>query len=210
MLLANIGCGDCRILSPDWINIDDLYNHFPEGNPERGYLRSRLDLEPNYVNMDISQPWWPGQHPGETETRFDGLCIAHVVEHFDVPGALHILREAHRCLKPGGVIRVSVPDASYFRQVHPEDRRENWVRLFEDVNDASQNTTYLQVALFYEQHLAVHSEDTLWCMLVMAGFPPDGIARVAPGESRTGNPAGQAMTVLDTRPRFSLHVEAIK
>jgi SAM-dependent methyltransferase len=210
MLLLNIGCGDCRILTPEWMNVDDLFNHFPEGNPERGYLIDRLRAEPNYINMDIAAKWWPGQHPGETENRFDGCTLNHVAEHFDVPGALHIFREIHRCLKPGGVLRVTVPNASYFREVYPEDRRENWVRLFEDVNDVSENTTYLQVALFFSQHLQCYSEDTLWCQLVMAGFAPDRVSRVEPGQSGTGNPAGQALTVMDTRPRFSLHMEAVK
>ena len=210
MLILNVGAGDCRIQSPDWLNIDQLRSYFPVDNPEHGYLNSRLDNEPNYVDMDIALPWWPGQHPGETAERFDACVICHVLEHFDVPGALHILREIHRCLKPGGVLRITVPDASYFRRVYPEDRRENWARLFEPFNDTSDNQTYLQVALFFEQHLAVHSEDTMWCMLVMAGFRPDGITRVGPGESRTGNPAGQAMVIMDTRPLFSLHCECVK
>lgn len=209
MMLLNVGCGDCRLPDP-WLNIDDLFNHFPEGNPERGYLTDRLKAEPNYVNMDISQAWWPGQHPGETENRFDGACAMHVLEHFDVPGALHVLREIYRCLKPGGVLRVAVPDASYFRAVHDEDRRENWPRLFEDFNDASGNTSYLQVALFFEQHRQVYAEDTLWCQLVMVGFAPDNVFRVAGKETRVGNEAARAMTVMDTRPKFSLHMEAVK
>lgn len=209
MLLLNVGAGDSRF-GGDWINVDDLYNHFPEGNPERGYLISRLNQEPNYINMDISQAWWPGKHPSENADRFDGVCLSHVAEHFDVPGALHILREIHKCLKPGGVVRIAVPDASYFRRVHPEDRRENWVRLFENVNDVSDNTSYLQVALFFHQHLQCYSEDTLWCQLVMAGFRPELITRVEPGQSLSGNPAGQVMTIMDSRPKFSLHVEASK
>lgn len=209
MLLLNVGAGDCRLPDP-WINIDDLHNHFPEGNPERDYLIARLNLEPNYINMNIADPWWPNRHPDENRDRFDGCTVNHVLEHFDVPGALHILREVHKCLKPGGVLRVTVPDATYFRKVHPEDRRENWSRLFEDVNDVSDNTTFLQIALFFSQHLQCYAEDTLWCQLVMAGFRPDAIWRVEPKETKSGNPAARELTVMDTRPKFSLHFECVK
>lgn len=209
MLLLNVGAGDSRFPDP-WINCDDLYNHFPEGNPERGYLRSRLDQEPNYINMDISKEWWPGKHPSENADRFDGVCLAHVLEHFDVPGALHILREIHKCLKPGGVLRITVPDASYFRQVYPRDCRENWVELFENVNDVSENTTYLGVAMFFEQHKQCLSEDAVWCMLAHVGFRPELITRVEAGKSLSGNPAGQVMTIMDSRPKFSLAMEATR
>ncbi len=207
MLLLNVGCGDTRLPEP-WINMDDLHNHFPVGHPERKALVDRLNLEPNYKNVDLNGDWWE-----KHENFVDGVLISHVLEHFDMPGAVHCLREAYQCLKPGGVCRVSVPNGSYFREVYPRDRRENWSELFEDASDVSENETYFDVALFFHQHRQVYTEDALWCQMMRAGFRPPlssgDVRRVGGGVSEFGL-LGEMLAVMDNRRRFSLFMEVVK
>ena len=215
MKLLNLGCGGTRHLSPEWLNVDDLYNHFPHGHPERELLRGRLDAESNYLNMDISNPWWPGYDPKETINWFDGILCSHVLEHFDAQETVQILRECYRCLKPGGTIRVSVPDAAYFRQVYPRDCRANWPELFEEPNDKSDNQTYFAVALYFHQHKQVMTFDTLWCHLVRAGFEVPRVYSVGSGEygGFADDPMTDARRILaeqDNRRKFSIFAEATK
>jgi len=82
--MLNIGCGST--FHPAWINID---------------IRSN---DPVVREIDIRQglPFQDG--------FFDACYSSHMLEHLDVETAVHLTREAKRVLKPGGVIRIVVPD----------------------------------------------------------------------------------------------------
>jgi predicted SAM-dependent methyltransferase len=76
-----------------------------------------------------------------------------------------------RVLKPGGVLLVSVPDASYFRKVHDEDTVENAERLFgEPIHLPDGETTFFGYGLWNRWHKAILTEDALWAYFVRAGF----------------------------------------
>lgn len=82
--LLNVGCG--AVAHPDWINID---------------LSS---ASPSVIAHDIRKGL-----PFETAS-VDACYSSHVVEHLTPVEASNLLRECHRVLKQGGVIRVVVPD----------------------------------------------------------------------------------------------------
>jgi SAM-dependent methyltransferase len=44
------------------------------------------------------------------DSSFDYVYASHVLEHLHPDIAEHCLREAHRVLQPGGVLRIAVPD----------------------------------------------------------------------------------------------------
>jgi predicted SAM-dependent methyltransferase len=83
-LLLNLGCG--RHFHPDWTNVD-----YSAAGP--GVLKHDLRA--------------PLPFP-------DGSCAvvyhSHVLEHFPKRFAPQFLRECHRALEPGGILRVVVPD----------------------------------------------------------------------------------------------------
>lgn len=65
---------------------------------------------------------------------------------------------------------MSVPDASYFREVYSRDRNENWLELFEVLDPPNPIPTWFEAALWFEQHEAILTEDSLWAYLIKAGF----------------------------------------
>lgn len=82
--LINIGCG--TTYHPDWINLDVS------------------PIDPKVLSIDIVNglPFPSG---------FATACYSsHVLEHFDVDGARHLVAECFRVLGSGGVIRLVVPD----------------------------------------------------------------------------------------------------
>ncbi|TWT53730.1 hypothetical protein Pla22_13620 [Rubripirellula amarantea] len=82
--LLNVGCGRCY--HPAWTNID-LVAATPE---VRAYdLRRGLPYDDN---------------------SFDGVYHSHVLEHLTPESAAGMLRECGRVLRPGGVLRIVVPD----------------------------------------------------------------------------------------------------
>lgn len=66
---------------------------------------------------------------------------------------------------------VSVPDAHYFRHVYPQDKgAPTWQDLYGVTDPPNPIPTWMQAALFFEQHYQVFSEDSMWCCLANAGF----------------------------------------
>jgi SAM-dependent methyltransferase len=84
MNLLNLGCG-ARV-HPDWENVD-----FQAAVPRvRAY-----DLRKGIPFPDAA---------------FDVVYHSHLIEHFSKQLAPVFLRECHRVLKPGGLLRIAVPD----------------------------------------------------------------------------------------------------
>lgn len=196
MKLLHLGCGLVRPGDP-WVNMDTF----------------GVDAH-NFVKWDMNVHPWP--FPAD---EFDGITAQHVFEHFDAHHLQHVLRECYRVLKPGGVLRCGVPDASYFRKVFAEDRRENAQRLFGEPNAHPNYQTFMGWALFlYADHMQVFTEDSLWCTLVnreympkSQSFSPENVQRAE--YQRTNRPdhyCSGIVSYLDNRPKFSLYMEAFK
>lgn len=161
MKYLNLGCGGARIYTHEWTNLDDLHAILPHSSG----ARQDLDKELNYVNFNVLS----GPLPFESGT-FDGVLASHFFEHFDAQQGLHLMKECHRILCSGGVLLTSVPDATYFRKVHAQDRKENWPQLFDTSDPANTYTTFFEAALWFNEHRAILTEDALWCYFTMAGF----------------------------------------
>jgi len=84
MKLLNIGCGNH--FHPAWINID------------------LVAQSPDVIESDLTRGL-----PLEDESM-DAVYHSHVLEHLSPNDAEVFLRECQRVLKPGGVLRVVVPD----------------------------------------------------------------------------------------------------
>jgi len=80
----NFGCG-ARIAA-NWTNIDF---HSSDSRVRRVNLLAGFPFPDNY---------------------FDVVYSSHVLEHFTRDQGLFLIREAHRVLKPGAILRIVVPD----------------------------------------------------------------------------------------------------
>jgi len=81
----NFGCGD-RICLDNWTNLDFHSHH------------------PSVVQHNLLEGF-PFQ-----DRSFTAVYSSHVLEHFPLPEAHFLLQESFRVLKPGGIIRIVVPD----------------------------------------------------------------------------------------------------
>ena len=83
----NLGSGPRGLDSAHWVNIDG----YPDCN-----VHFVLDFSRGLPFPDQS---------------FDGVFCEHVIEHFTFEDAAQLCTEIARILKPGGVVRIIVPDA---------------------------------------------------------------------------------------------------
>lgn len=192
MKILNLGCGADRPGEP-FVNLDDLHSQFKPDAPER----IALDAEPNYVNFIVGTAPLPFAND-----TFDSVFASHFFEHFSAPEAASIMSDCRRILKPGGVLLVSVPDASYFRRVYPRDCNKNWPELFDVRDPKNPIPTWFDAALWFDQHKVILTEDALWCYFIRAGFSQ---APVDPD-----NEAMQLMTARLNRRKFSLEMAGVK
>lgn len=95
-VLVNIGCGPFG--QPDWVNLD-LFTH--EGTTMRADSRRPLPL-------------------GASSCR--GIHVEHYFEHLEAGRERPaFLAECRRCLEPGGVLRIIVPDARKYAAAYLAD-----------------------------------------------------------------------------------------
>lgn len=203
MTLLNLGAGATRP-GPPWVNLDSLRSVLPEGTPER----DQLNRESNYVDYDLRgpDPWpFPANH-------FDGILASHLLEHFDVLEGTKLLKNCLNSLTENGLLMISVPDASYHRSVYDRDTRKNAYKLFgEPMPEHAPQQTFLEYALFFIDHRTVYTEDSLWAMLVNAGFKSENVSRLdAKERDWPGDKPLHHMHALLNRRMFSLVMVAIK
>lgn len=94
MKKLHVGCGPAPIAG--WINTDI--------NP----------ASPDILAMDASSPW------PFLDNDLDYVFSEHLIEHLTYADGLFFLTEAHRCLKPGGVLRVATPDIRFLFKLYQE------------------------------------------------------------------------------------------
>jgi predicted SAM-dependent methyltransferase len=79
---------------------------------DRGWLATDLvPLRRAIVYMDGTKPF---PLPDES---FDGIVCEHMIEHVPYESGLRVLRECHRVLKLGGVLRIATPDLDFVRHL---------------------------------------------------------------------------------------------
>jgi predicted SAM-dependent methyltransferase len=93
--LLNAGCGET--FHPAWTNVD---------------FRA---CSSNVITHDLRQPL------PFADARFAAVYSSHLLEHFSRPLAPVFLAECRRVLKPGGVLRIVVPDLETIARLYLEN-----------------------------------------------------------------------------------------
>jgi predicted SAM-dependent methyltransferase len=90
----HVGCGPHDL--EGWLNAD----LFPRGNQIRLDATKRFPLDSN---------------------AFDFVYTEHMIEHIPWTDALHMLKEIHRVLKPGGTVRIATPNMGFLTGLLGQD-----------------------------------------------------------------------------------------
>lgn len=171
----HVGCGRNRMQG--WINAD---------------IDPRADL---IVFLQKRLPFRTG--------ILERIYSEHVLEHVPYASAVFFLREAYRTLRPGGVIRIAMPDLDDLIDGY----QKNW-RRFDWVNWPAHRfiktrAEMINIAFRWWGHQHLYNREELERALREAGFEHYSFRQ--PGESDFSDLRG-----LETRKESRLIVDAVK
>jgi SAM-dependent methyltransferase len=202
-IALNLGCG--LSIAPGWINIDNSPNARLARYPwirrtlwKLGVLSDRLY---SVAWSDSIQTFDLRKKLPYKDSSVDFVYTSHFLEHLEHTDSRRLMSEVFRILKPGGMVRVVVPDLAlgarqYVAAIEADPK---------NAKAAGEFMEWLQLNRpeLRDPHLWMYDEGSLSGMLSGIGF-----TNVIVCDYRQGRVPD--CEVLDRRPDDSLHMEAVK
>lgn len=170
-----------------WLNIDILdLKQFSEA---QAYIFQQHDLTKGLPVEDNS---------------VDIIMSNHLIEHLTREEGNALLKECYRGMKPGGIIRTSVPDTFLIVKKYIDGNIWDYKYINVGVERAKDESEAFH-SLLLAGHATVYDKDSLSKLLERIGFKE--IKKVSPFESRSEAIQTQTLT---THPSLSCVIEAQK
>ena len=201
--LVKVNLGSALLVAPGWINLDASVNALLSGAPEfllglvhrwsgsRGLVSRAEYVRILRTNRFLHHNFQYGL-PFDDDT-VDYVYSSHLLEHLRQADALRLLREVHRVLKPGGWVRICVPDLAHALTLFHSGRKEDALEYFFSVNQTGT----------LNRHQYMYDEELMSSALRTSGFP-----EIHRREFRRGRVPD--LLTLDNRPEETLYLEARK
>lgn len=199
---VNLGCG--LAVTKGWINVDGSLNALVAGMPSivhrmvyrltgaKHYYSQdeycRLLADHRFVHHDLASGL-----PFKTGV-VQYIYSSHFLEHLYKADAIRLLEECHRALKPGGVIRISIPDLEYALNLYQLGRKEEMLANYFFVEDGENH---------FSRHKYMYDFPMLKTVLEQVGFKDVVRCQFQSGQVPD-------IEILDNRAEESLFVEACK
>ena len=186
----NLGCGPAA--PADWVNLDGSWNAWFAHHP---LLRAGL-RRIGVINAGNQGAQWKVRPVVHDLTRplpfpensFWAIYASHVLEHLYRVEADALLAECKRVLKPGGVLRLVVPDLQFLVEDYLKNRNggrtaaDSWTAAetlnqklgFRNPRPPDGNMLFRFYALWkdFHSHKWMYDADSLCHSLEIAGFEP--------------------------------------
>ena len=177
MLKINLGCG--AVQPQGWVNVDYSLGARLSDIPLYRFINKRMKLFD--IGPDGQVRVWDdkifvhnlnNRFPWENES-VDSIYCSHTLEHFSKQEGLTFLRECHRVMKKGGILRIVVPDLKNFVEeyttgkMRADDFVENLGVLYEKKSSRLKN---LLMTISQFPHRCMYDTVTLLTVFASLGF----------------------------------------
>lgn len=192
---VNVGCG--RSPTPGWRNYDNSLTLRLARWPVIVGLLRRLglldDAQAGFARATVATDveWADATALPLPDTSADTVYSSHMLEHLSRVEAERFLVEARRILKPGGVLRVAVPDVRRAAERYLADgEADAFVARLHMVADAPRSVlAWLRLMIVGpRQHQWMYDGKSLVRLLERFGF--ESVTVVAAGTTRIESPGG--------------------
>ncbi|AUX44423.1 uncharacterized protein SOCE26_058870 [Sorangium cellulosum] len=211
----NVGCSFWNI-RPGSLNVDLSKLESPSGHSTAYGRLSLLDARFHYLEYDVTTPL------PLPDASFEWLHSEHLIEHISQAGAIRFLKEAHRVLKPGGLLRISTPDLAIYVDGYRDPSRkffnkharmiEQISRMFPDPDEpfpeVQERPAWMVNQIFkFWGHQWIYDFEEMVYVLREAGFDERSIERTSFRKGR--DPKVSEIDLVVHRDE-TLYVEAIR
>jgi predicted SAM-dependent methyltransferase len=181
-------------------------NGLARGGRVRLHLGSGRRRKPGWVNIDlflgapVDLGWKLPRPLPFTPQTVDAIFHEHLLEHLTLEQGLALLDECNRLLRPGGVLRIGVPDAGAYLRAYSGD---DW-RMVEGVRPGHPTRLLAIQEVFYGHgHRTMYDLETLTLVCNASGF--ERVEQRSFGDSRL-DPAPDS----EARRLETLYVECVR
>jgi predicted SAM-dependent methyltransferase len=173
---------------------DSLKLHLGSGSqPKDGWVNVDLAGDP------IDLAWNLAHGIPFCDFSIDAIFHEHFLEHISLQAAIGVMDESFRVLKPGGILRIGVPDAGELLKSYAGDGER-----IETIHPGRPTRMLAVQELFYwHRHTTMYDEETLALMFKAGGFP-------SPTERRFGDTDLETAPDTERRRAETLYMEAVK
>jgi SAM-dependent methyltransferase len=209
----NIGCG--RSPTPDWINYDNSPSVWMARWPPLAPILARLGLIDRHALAFVAfcrshriRHADAARRIPHADGSVEAIYASHMLEHLDRVEARAFLAECKRVLRPGGILRLAVPDLriAAYRYLRLNDADGFLRHLQFDLDKPRGVAARLRRVLSGGRgHRWMYDSDSLVALVAAAGFVD--VQLMQEGRTRIGSPGALD---LNEREADSLCLEAMR
>jgi SAM-dependent methyltransferase len=202
VIAVNLGCG--LAVTKGWVNVDGSLNALIANMPGFTHrLAYRFSGSSAYYGEDEYLRLLAGHQFVHHDLKYgiplldasaDYIYSSHFLEHLFRQDARNLLVDSFRVLRPGGTLRVVVPDLAYAVSLYADGRADEMLTQYFFVEDDNS---------YYARHKYMYDFEMLAALLREIGFKD--VRRCAFQQGETPD-----LGLLDNRPTDSLFVEATR
>lgn len=151
----------CKPVQLEWIQAREYLNAGCGPNLKKGFINLDYEWLPGVLCWDLRRPL------SFRSRSFRGIYSEHCLEHLSREDCLKVLREFRRILRPGGLLRIVVPDVEIYIDLYM--RARNGEQVYTPYN-AETPLSGLNRIMREHGHQYAYDFEAMKAMLLEAGF----------------------------------------